>query len=545
MDLDTDVLIIGAGLSGLGLAVQLVRQYGHRDFEIIEKIDHIGGTWLANSYPGCGVDVAAHYYSYSFCLNPNWSRKFPLQPEILDYLKGVAAKYDIEKHARFNSIVNSAHWDESSRTWLVTVTDLKASKTYNRRCKILVSAVGILSMPNGCDIDGASSFKGPMFHTAQWDHSFDWKDKDMVVIGNGCSATQVVPALSDKDDGAARKVTQFARQAQWIFERPNPPYSSRFRWTMKCVPLAMRAYRAIQNYYAELDFYSFPTETGAGIRKMYADTQGAYIRQASPAKYHDFLIPKTEVGCKRRVMDSDYLQSLHRDNVELMYDDPIREIVEHGVLTKSGRFVPADAIVLANGFQVQKPLLSLNLFGKGGVSVAEHWDTFSEGSASSYFGTCLSGFPNFFIMMGPNTASGHGCVTYTTECQINFTLRAIKPVLNALRAQRSRLPVIGWKADTVQVKPDAEQADIDAIQEMAKGLVWSSGCTSWVFDAESKRNTTMYPDFQYKYWLRSIFIPWKDFDFSAPVSSSSHSLGIASFLAFSAAIAAVASVYIK
>lgn len=141
---------------------------------------------------------------------------------------------------------------------------------------------------------------------------------------------------------------------------------------MKCVPLAMRAYRAIQNYYAELDFYSFPTETGAGIRKMYADTQGAYIRQASPAKYHDFLIPKTEVGCKRRVMDSDYLQSLHRDNVELMYDDPIREIVEHGVLTKSGRFVPADAIVLANGFQVQKPLLSLNLFGKGGVSVAEH-----------------------------------------------------------------------------------------------------------------------------------------------------------------------------
>lgn len=130
--------------------------------------------------------MAAHYYSYSFCLNPDWTRKYPLQPEILDYLKRVAAKYDIEKHARFHSIVNSAHWDESSRTWLVTVTDLKASKTYNRRCKILVSAVGILSLPNGCDIDGASSFKGPLFHTAQWDHSFDWKDKDLVVIGWFC-----------------------------------------------------------------------------------------------------------------------------------------------------------------------------------------------------------------------------------------------------------------------------------------------------------------------------------------------------------------------
>ncbi|KGO65511.1 Flavin monooxygenase FMO [Penicillium italicum] len=523
MDLDTDVLIIGAGLSGLGLAVQLVRQYGHRNFEIIEKTDHIGGTWLTNSYPGCGVDVAAHYYSYSFCLNPNWSRKFPLQQEILDYLKGVASKYDIGKYARFHSIVNSAHWDESSRTWLVTVTDLKASETYHRRCKILVSAVGILSLPNGCDIDGASSFKGPMFHTAQWDHSFDWKDRDMVTAG-----------LPEKSPNS--------RQAQWIFERPNPPYSSRFQWIMKWVPLAMRAYRAMQIYYSELDFYSFPTESGAGMRKMHAQTQGAYIQRTSPAKYHEFLIPKTEVGCKRRVMDSDYLQSLHRDNVELVYEDPIREIVEHGVLTKSGRFVHADAIVLANGFQVQKPLLSLNLFGEGGVSVAEHWDTFSEGSASSYFGTCLSGFPNFFIMMGPNTASGHGCVTYTTECQINFTLRAIKPVLNALRAQRSRLPVIGWKADTVKVKPDAEQADIDAIQEVAKGMVWSSGCTSWVLDAESKRNTIMYPGFQYKYWLRSIFIPWKDFDFSAPVSGSSHPLGIGSFLAISAVIAVVASI---
>ena len=141
---------------------------------------------------------------------------------------------------------------------------------------------------------------------------------------------------------------------------------------MKWVPLTMRAYRAVQNYYAELDFYSFGTESGAEIRKMYADYQGAYIKRTAPAKYHDFLIPKTEVGCKRRVMDSDYLDSLHRDNVELLYQDPVREIVENGVLTESGKLVPADAIIMANGFQVQKPLLSLNLFGEGGVSVAEH-----------------------------------------------------------------------------------------------------------------------------------------------------------------------------
>ncbi|KAJ2984459.1 hypothetical protein NUW58_g6046 [Xylaria curta] len=543
MDLDTDIIIIGAGMSGLGLAVQLVREFGHRNFELIEKSNHIGGTWWANTYPGCGVDVEAHYYSYSFCMNPNWTRKFPLQPEILEYYDHVASKYDIEKHISFESIVTAAHWDESSGTWLVSVKELKTSKTYNRRCKILVSAVGILSEPNPCDIPGASSFKGRIFHTAEWDHSFDWKDKNVIVVGNGCSAAQVVPVISE-GDGAAKKVVQFARQAQWVFERPNPEYTGLFRWTMKWVPLAMRTYRLVQNYYSEWDFKSFPTESGAPIRKMYSDYQGGYIQRTSPAKYHEFLVPKTEVGCKRRVMDSDYLTSLHRDNVELVYKDPIENIVENGVLTESGRFVNADAIVLANGFQVLKPLLTLNLHGEGGVTVADHWEKFSGGSASSYFGTCLSGFPNFFIMMGPNTASGHGCVTYTTECQIGFTLRLIKPVLKALKAQRSILPVIGQKTDVVTVTPRAEKADIDAIENKLKGLVWSSGCTSWALDPQTGRNTTMYPDFQWKFWIRSIFIPWRDFEYSTskPTATAlaSKRLGVASWLSASTGVAVVA-----
>ncbi|KAF2965468.1 hypothetical protein GQX73_g8072 [Xylaria multiplex] len=451
MELDTDILIIGAGMSGLGFAVQLVRQYGHRNFEIIERSNQVGGTWLANSYPG----------------------------------------------------------------------NLKTAETYDRRYKILVSAVGILSQPNPCDIPGVSSFQGRIFHTADWDHSFDWKNKEIVVVGNGCSATQVVPVIS-QGDGAVKKVTQFARQAQWVFERPNPKYSSLFKWTMKWVPFAMRSYRLMQNYYCEWDFQSFPTESGASIRKMYADYQGAYIRRMSPEKYHEFLVPNIEVGCRRRVMDTDFLECLHRNNVELVYKDPIEKIVENGVRTKSGRFVKADAIVLANGFQILKPLLSINLHGEEGVSVADHWDKVSDGAASAYFGTCLSGFPNFFIMMGPNTASGHGSVTYITECQIEFTLRVIKPILKALNAQRSILPVIRQKTDVVKVKPEAEQVDIDTIQERLKSLVWSSGCTSWALDPKTGRNTTMYPDFQFKYWLRSMFIPWRDFELSTskPVAAA-------------------------
>ncbi|GAP89411.1 putative flavin monooxygenase FMO [Rosellinia necatrix] len=543
MDLDTDIIIIGAGMSGLGLAVQLVRQYGHRNFELIEKSDHIGGTWWTNSYPGCGVDIIAHFYSYSFALNPNWSRKYPLQPEIIEYIQNVAARYDIEKHTRFQSVVTSADWEESSGTWLVSIKDLKTLEIYERRCKILISAVGILSIPNKCDIPGVASFKGRMFHTSEWDHSFDWKDKEVVVIGNGCSATQVVPAVSQSPN-AAKKVTQFARSAQWVLERPNPEYSGLFKWTMRWVPLAMRSYRLMQNYYTEWDFKSFPSESGAPIRKMYQDYQGGYIRRTSPEKYHEFLLPKSEIGCKRRVMDTDYLGCLHRDNVELIYKDPIEEIVEDGVRTKSGRVIEADAIILANGFEIQRPLLTLNIHGEGGATIADHWDEFSDGSASAYFGTCLSGFPNFFIMMGPNTASGHGSVIYTTECQIGFALRVIKPILNALSAQRSMLPVIGKKADIVKVTPDAEQVDIDTVQDRLKGLVWSTGCTSWALDPRTGRNITMYPDFQYKYWLRSIFVAWRDFEFStskpAAAVLASKSLGVGSLFTISTGIAVVA-----
>ncbi|KAI1423130.1 putative monooxygenase [Xylaria sp. FL1777] len=543
MDLDTDIIIVGAGMSGLGLAVELIRQYGHRNFEIIEKSDHIGGTWWANSYPGCGVDVAGHYYSYSFSLNPDWSLKYPLQPEILNYYESVADKYAIKKHTKFQSIVTSAHWDESSGTWLVSVKNLENSETYDRRCKILISAVGFLSHPNPCNFPGASSFQGRIFHTAEWDHSFDWKGKEIVVVGNGCSATQVVPAIS-QGDGAVKKVTQFARSAQWILERPNPQYSSLFRWTMRWVPLAMRTYRFLQYYGSDWDFKSFPIESGAPIRKMYTDYFGEYIRRASPKKYHEFLIPKIEIGCKRRVMDTDYLECLHRDNVELVYKDPIEEVVENGVRTKSGRIVKADAIVLANGFQILKPLLTLNLRGENGITVADHWDKVSEGSASAYFGTCLSGFPNLYIMMGPNTASGHGSVTYITECQIGFTLRVIKPILNALKAQRSSLPVIGQKTDVIKLKPEAEQADINTVQEKLKGLVWATGCTSWALDPKNRRNTAMYPDFQYKFWLRSLFVPWRDFELSTSKPAAevlaSKSLGVGSWLVASTSVAVAA-----
>ncbi|KAH7162053.1 hypothetical protein B0J13DRAFT_463478 [Dactylonectria estremocensis] len=507
---DVDVLIIGAGMSGIGLAIQLVRKHGTRNFELIEKSEQLGGTWWLNSYPGCGCDVPSHFFSYSFALNPNWTQKFAMQPEIHAYFKQVARKYDIDHHVKFQSVVESAIWEDDCGTWLVTIRDLKTTRVTQRRCKILISAVGALSTPKKCDIPGASEFQGRLFHTAEWDHSFDWKGKDLVVMGNGCSATQIVPVISE-GDGAVKQVTQFSRQAHWLADRPNPQYSASFKWMMNWVPFAMRIYRAKLYWEKERDFKGFNVKSGEEIRKGWMADAADYIRKNAPKKYLDFIVPKSEIGCKRRVNDTDYLLSLHRDNVELVYSDPVEEILHNGVRTKSGRLVDADAIVLANGFETQKFLFPMNIQGENGVGLTDHWDRVSEGASSAYLGTCVSGFPNFFIMMGPNTLSGHLSVIYTTECQINFTMRVIAPVMQALRNSRSILQTIRSTPDIVVVTADAERRDLETVQDKAKQLVWATGCTSWFIEASTGRNTIMYPDWQYTFWLRSVFVAWKDF----------------------------------
>ncbi|KAG5811345.1 hypothetical protein H9Q74_013608 [Fusarium xylarioides] len=494
----TDVLIVGAGMSGIGLGVQLIRKFGTSNFEIIEKESAMAGTWRVNSYPGCGCDVPSHFYSYSFALNPNWSQAYAMQPEIQSYFNDVAKKYDIERHVRFNSVVESAHWDESTGTWETTIRDVKTSEVTTRRSKVLVSAVGALSIPKECDILGASDFEGRIFHTAKWDHSFDWKGKE-VVIETVAVQLKFLPVISS-GDGAVRKATQFARQAHWLAERHNPTYSATFKWAMRWIPFAMRLYRAWLYYLKERDFAGFKVAEGLHIRNQWAKDTTDYIRMTAPAKYLDFLVPKTELGCKRRVNDTDYLACLHRDNVELLYKDPIQKIEAKGVRTSSGRLVAADAIVLAHGFETQKPLHPIRIFGKSGVSINKHWDQVSEGSASSYFGTCLSEFPNFFIMMGPNTLSGHLSVIYTTECQINYTMRVLRLILTG-------------RADIVEVTPEAEKKDINRVQEKAKRLVWATGCTSWFIDEKTNRNTIMFPDWQFKFWLWSVFVDWNDLEY--------------------------------
>ncbi|KNG47328.1 cyclohexanone 1,2-monooxygenase [Stemphylium lycopersici] len=513
MSFDTEVLIIGAGMSGMGLAVQIIRQYGIRNFQLIEKSDDVGGTWLANTYPGCGCDVASHFYSYSFALNPDWSRKYSMRSEIQAYFRSVADKYRIVDHVRFHSIVEKAAWNDIDHVWEATILNLQTKERIIRKAKILVSGVGSLSVPKSCDIAGVEQYQGKMFHSAQWDHSFDWKDKDVVVLGNGCSATQFVPIMASEPN-PTRKLVQFGRQAQFLAERENPAYSSTFKAVMRYVPLAMRLYRAKFYYEMERDWSGFDIETGRNIRQDLAKENAAYVKKMAPPKYWNALIPKTEIGCKRKVLDTDYLKTLWRDNIELVSDDPVEQITEIGVVTKSGREVKADAIILATGFATQQMLFPMEIIGRDGVSLSQYWDKTSLGVAQAYFGTVVPHFPNFFILMGPNTVTGHLSVIYTVECQINFTLRLLEPILKSLPSYRSRsfIPkALAPPPATVEVKPEAATADSQWTQTAAKKLVWASGCVNWAVDPKTGLNNMMYPDWQFLYWLRSIF--WKRNDF--------------------------------
>ncbi|KAL4916522.1 hypothetical protein BDW62DRAFT_186210 [Aspergillus aurantiobrunneus] len=514
MLIDTDVLVIGAGLSGVGFAIRFQQTYPRATFEIYEKAEQLGGTWWANTYPGCACDVPSHLYSYSFALNPEWSAQFAPQAEIDAYCRAVAERYDIPRHITFRSSVQAATFDEESGTWAVRILDQQTGQVYERRSRVLISAVGLLSEPNDCNIPGAENYKGKLFHSARWDHSFDWAGKDVVVVGNGCSATQFVPILSD-GSGSARQVVQFIRQPHWLEERPNPNYSAVVKWIFRNVPFAMRFFRCALFLYLESYFSTFKYVAGKKIRKQRREAQTTYLKRTAPEKYHDILIPKMELGCKRRVMDTDYLACLHRENMELVHADPIESITTTGVRTKSGREIHADAVVLATGFKAAQILFPLEIKGENGTSLTEHWEASRSHAPQAYYGTCVSGFPNLFILVGPNTATGHTSALFTAECQIEFTLKLLRPILSSLHAPPpSLLSRLIWNPflssqpapNTVAVTAEAEEKESKWIDEASSKHVWTSGCASWYLHP-SGRNTALYPASQVNFWLRIIFGP--------------------------------------
>lgn len=504
---EDNVIIIGAGASGIIMACQLQRQLGFTNFEIYEKGSQFGGTWHFNTYPGCGCDIPSHFYSFSFEKKPDWTQVFPLQPEIHDYMLGVCKKYNLGEHAHFNTECLGAEWDKATEQWTVSFKDLKANKTYTKNSKFLVLACGGLSTPNPCPVPGIENFKGEAWHSARWNHKVSLENKDVVVIGNGCSAAQFVPAILPQ----VKTVTQFIRSQHWILERPNWNYSSAFKWVMRYVPGANAFHRFLWAAFLDIQFVMFKTESGRWMRDFFSKGARKYMKSLSPEKYHDLLIPKFQIGSKRRIFDSDYLKCLHDPKI-LLTDDPLVQIKEKTVLTKSGKEYPADVIVYANGFQIHKTSIPVSIKGKSGEDLRARWER--QGGMRGYMGVVVADFPNMFAIIGPNTASGHYSIIYMAECNVNLAIRLMKPLLNT-RAKGS-----------VEVTEEAEKRDVDWVQTRLKDYIWhNTGESGWYVDKKTGHNGTVYPHFQSHYWLRTLNPKWEDFKLNGAKKPSSFVIG--------------------
>lgn len=395
----------------------------------------------------------------------------------------------------FGINVECCEWIEELARWRLTLRHLKSNTVLIHESQFLFCATGQLVKPREIDVPGAQTFKGAIFHTARWRTDVDLRDKNIVVFGNGCTAAQVVPSIVKE----AKRVTQFVRAKHWILPPIDSEIPPQVITLLKWFPALMGLFRFIVFAAAESSLRGFPlTEAARRYRRRKREAAEKYMRSAAPAKYHDLLIPDFEVGCKRRIFDSGYLKSLHEENLVLTNDKPL-EIVPEGVRTAGG-VISADIIVLANGFVTNEFLIGLNVKGQSGITLQDHWGKY--GGAEAYNCSVLSNFPNMFILLGPNAATGHTSAIMAAENSINYALRVIKPVLDG-------------RASIASLKDEAERDYSDRMQTALGNTVWNSGCQSWYVTAadgnsDKTWNAMSYPWSQAHYWYRSLFPVWSD-----------------------------------
>lgn len=467
----TRVAIIGSGFGGLGAAIRL-RQRGEEDFLIFERAGDVGGTWRDNSYPGCACDVQSHLYSFSFAPNPAWTRSYSPQPEIWDYLRRCARDFGVLPRVLFNHEVRDAAWDEGARVWRVETS----RGTYT--ADVLVMASGALSEPRVPQLPGFEKFRGESFHSARWNHSYDLKGKRVAVIGTGASAVQFVPEIQP----LVERLHIFQRTPPWVMPRTERAFTEREQHMFRRFPLLQRAQRAAIYAFRELFVFGFRHLRASRLIRRIALR---HLERAVPdAALRDRLTPRYDIGCKRILVSNDYLPALTRPNVELV-TEAVTEVREHSVVGADGTERHVDAIIFGTGFRVTDQPLAAHIRGRGGVTLDETW----KGSPRAHLGTTVAGFPNLFILLGPNTGLGHTSVVYMIEAQIEFLMSAL--------GYMERTGVA-----TLEPRPEAQAAFVGEIERRMEGTVWTSGgCASWYLDGTG-RNSTIWPDFTWRFRRR-------------------------------------------
>jgi len=456
------VAIVGTGFGGIGMALELKRN-GLHDFVLLEKGDDVGGVWRENTYPGAACDIPSPYYSFSYEPKSDWSSRFSPQAEIQEYMRGLVDKHDLRKHIRFGTEVTTATYDEPSGRWQLDTADGQRITA-----DVFVPATGQLSRPKLPDLPGIEDFAGPSFHSATWDHSVDVKGKRVAVIGTGASAVQFVPAIQPE----VERMTVFQRSAPWILPRPEVVYKPWHHTMFKRVPPIRLAERF--GFWLMCEVLSLGLVDAPWIRPIISTVSTRKLRKEVPDDaLRAKLTPDYAAGCKRGLFSNDYLPAFSEPNVHLETTS-IAGVEPNGVRTSDGVLHEADVIIYGTGFRATEFLGPMAVHGAGGQKLADVW---SKG-AFAYKGITVPGFPNLFLMYGPNTNLGCGSIIYMLESQARYIGQAVRHLAERPRA------ALDVKADVAAEFDDALQAKLDR-------SVWTL-CSSWYRNA-SGRITNNWP----------------------------------------------------
>jgi cation diffusion facilitator CzcD-associated flavoprotein CzcO len=463
------IAIVGAGFSGIGLAIQ-IRRAGIDDFVILERSAGVGGVWRANTYPGCQCDVPSHLYSFSFAPKHDWSRYFAPQAEIWAYLEDCTNRFGVRPHLRSHTTVHEARWDDVEQLWRVETS--AGSITAD----VLVAAVGGLSEPSVPSIPGLERFEGVMFHSADWRHDHDLTGEAVAVVGTGASAIQFVPEIQP----VVGRLTIFQRTPSWVVPRFDAPIGRRARERYRRHPWLQRLVRRAIYWSRELLVPGF-ARTGGPLRVTALLARRHLRRQVPDERLRAMLTPEYSVGCKRILLSDTWYPAIQQPNVEVV-STPIAEVRSRSIVTTDGAEYLADTIVLGTGFRVTThPAFDVIRDG-GGRSLGEVW---REAGMAAYKGTAVAGFPNLFIMTGPNTGLGHTSMIFMMESQFAYVVDAVRRLESAA-------------ADPL---PEAQRAYNDRLQAALAKTVWNTGgCASWYLDAHG-RNTTLWPGYTWQFRL--------------------------------------------
>jgi cation diffusion facilitator CzcD-associated flavoprotein CzcO len=466
------VAILGAGFSGIGMAARLLHD-GMDDFFVIERADEVGGTWRDNTYPGCQCDIPSALYSFSWAPNPDWSRVYPLQSEIRDYLRRVAEEKGVLPHIRFGHEGRGAAWDDDAKVWRLDTSHGELT------ANVLVTAMGGLSEPALPDIPGLDRFGGTMFHSAEWDHDHDLAGERVAVIGTGASAVQIIPEIQPK----VGSLTLFQRTPSWVMPDLDRPVTGVERTLFRHLPFTQRAVRWL--IYALQESTVLGTIVDRRLSLIFEQAGRRHLRrQVRDPELRKKLTPDYILGCKRITMSNTYYPALAQPNSRVV-TEPIAEVTDAGIRT-DGTEHELDTIVLATGFQVFNNPGMAALKGRGGVSLLDAW----AGSPRAYLGTAVAGFPNMFFLVGPNSAGGYNSIIFTSESHINYVAECVREMERANVA-------------TVEVRPEVYDGFARETERRLGESVWNQGgCASWYIDANG-RNGVWWPGFTVDLWRRT------------------------------------------